>query len=149
MPWVIDGSNVGGVLARGREGTRDRMAVWRQVFAWAAGRRRVVLVFDGAPADEPIPAHSGRVEVRYAVGISADAAILRAISPRARDWHVVTDDRALAAQAREAGARVHGAFEWLAASARPTGEDGAVRGKSGSGGPVDVDDWLDWFERHR
>jgi hypothetical protein len=139
MPWIIDGSNVGGVLA-GAAGARDRALVWRTVLAWAGGRRRVVLVFDGA-ADPAIPERMGQVEVRWATGRSADDVVRRTVAKRPREWRVVTDDRALRAVCRDLGAKVVGVREWLG-SPRPPGETptGAKADPN-----VDVDDWLTWF----
>lgn len=139
MPWVIDGSNVGGVLA-GAAGARDRALVWRTVFAWAGGRRRVVLVFDGA-ADPAIPDRLGQVEVLWATGRPADEVVRRTVAKRPREWRVVTDDRALRVACRDLGAKVIGVREWLGPPrAAPLGSPDT------KGEPhVDVDDWLAWF----
>lgn len=143
MPWVFDGSNVGGVLG-GARGARDRATVWQKVFAWARGRRRVVLVFDGA-AEPGIPDRLGTVEVRWALAQSADEVVRRLVARRPREWHVVTNDRALREACRDLGASVLGVRDWLGtlemtpANATEDNEKADV--------PVDVAEWERWFER--
>lgn len=139
MPWVIDGSNVGGVLA-GAAGARDRALVWRTVFAWAGRRRRVVLVFDGA-ADAAIPDRLGQVEVLWATGRPADEVVRRTVAKRPREWRVVTDDRALRVACRDLGAKVIGVREWLGSPRTPPFGSPDTKGEP----HVDVDDWLAWF----
>jgi hypothetical protein len=139
MPWIIDGSNVGGVLA-GAAGARDRALVWRTVFAWAGGRRQVVLVFDGA-AEPAIPDRLGGVEVRWATGRAADEVVRRTVARKAREWRVVTDDRALREACRDLGAKVMGVREWLGPPRRAPTTLAEPKGEP----DVDVDDWLAWF----
>ena len=143
MPWIVDGNNLGGAID-GARGARDRAAVWRRVFAWAGGRRRVVVVFDGAPEPD-IPERLGSVEVRWAVGIAADEVVRRVVSRRPRDWRVVTDDRRLQEVCRDLGAKVVSARDWVG---REQGESSDVAADKVDG-TVDVDDWLQWFERQR
>ena len=135
MPYAIDGSNVGGRL-RGARGARDRAGVLELVRRWAGRRRRVVLVFDGPP-DEALPDHLGNLEIRYSGLNEADAVILALVRPAARDWRVVTEDRALAARCRELGAEVLDARSLASEAESPDPRPGDE--------PVDVDDWRRWF----
>jgi hypothetical protein len=100
VPWVIDGSNA----ARGG----DRSSVRRAALAIGRAERvRLVVFFDGAPPPgEPDEVRLGAVELRYVA--HADGAILRLLGPRGRGWRLVTDDRGLAARARDLGAEVVG-----------------------------------------
>ena len=140
MPYLIDGSNLGGLLG-GASGARDRAGVLRLLLAWARGRRRVVVVFDG-PADPTLARAYGPLEVRFAGARSADDAILAALGERAVDWWVVSDDRALLAACSERGARTVGAAALLVKLAGSA----TVEERQGEGA-IDVEDWEDWFRR--
>lgn len=141
MPFLVDGSNLGGVLG-GTAGARDRPAVIRRLMPLARGGRRVLVVFDG-PASGDVAAAYGTLEVRFAAAQSADRMLLALLGPRPAEWQVVTDDRALAAACRERGAHVLSVAALLARVER------AAAAESGAGGeaPVDVADWEEWFRR--
>ena len=141
MPWVIDGSNLGGELG-GAAGARDRVAVLHRVLPWARRRGRVVLVFDG-PAEATLAERYGPLELLFAGAASADQSIQRLIGRQPRQWQVVTADRALAAACSERGARVVAPDELLARidAAPPPSATGEA--------PVDVADWQRWFDEHR
>lgn len=115
MPILIDGNNL---LHRLTPGAVSRARV-RQLVLEACRRERmqVVVVFDGPPpSGTPDREHLGRVEVVYSGAESADQTIVRRIGGArpARGWVVVTDDRGLAARARDRGAEVRGLDQWLA-----------------------------------
>jgi hypothetical protein len=115
MPILLDGNNL---LHRLRPGPVSRTRV-RQLVLDACRRERmqVVVVFDGPPpAGTPEREHLGRVEVVYSGAESADQTIVRRIGDArsARVWVVVSDDRGLAARARNRGAEVRGLDQWLA-----------------------------------
>jgi len=117
MPWVLDGNNLAG--------GRDRGAVRRAALAVARGERvRLLVFFDGQPpAGSPEAERLGPVEVRYVP--NADAAILAHLGGGGAGWIVATDDAALAARARTAGARAVSASEfWRKAEAARTVTDG-------------------------
>ncbi|HEV8631851.1 MAG TPA: NYN domain-containing protein [Thermoanaerobaculia bacterium] len=140
MPYLVDGSNLGGLLG-GSPGARDRAGVLRLLLSWARGRRRVVVVFDG-PADPALARTYGPLEVRFGGARSADDAILAALGRRPADWWVVSDDRALLAACSERGARTVAAAELLGKLTRAaTAEE--ERGE----GAIDVEEWEDWFRR--
>lgn len=100
MPWVLDGNNLAGGSARA--------TVRRAALELARSERvRIVLFFDGAPpAGRAAVERLGAVEVRYVR--DADAAILTLLADGGRGWRVATNDRALAARAKAAGAEAVG-----------------------------------------
>jgi predicted RNA-binding protein with PIN domain len=147
MPYVVDGNNLIGRLAgRACPAEEDR----RRLVGELAGRlrrskARVTLVFDGGSSSGSARESLGALEVRYGGARSADSVIVEIVegarSPK--DWHVVTDDRALASRVREAGARSMPALEFwdrFAASA-----DGGR--ESGSAGREE--DWIGFFSDER
>ena len=136
MPYLVDGSNLGGAAT-----ARDRAAVLRLLLPWTRGRRRVVVVFDG-PADPALASTYGALRLRFAGGRSADDVILGALGSTPGDWTVVSDDAALRGACRSRGARTLTARELLARLAA-TPPAAAERGEP----PVDVADWEAWFRR--
>jgi predicted RNA-binding protein with PIN domain len=117
MPLLIDGNNL---LHRLPESSRTRSGVRALVLeATRHERMSVVVVFDGPPAAGS-PEHEalGRVAIVYSGASSADEVIIGRIpgGRSARQWVVVTDDRALADRVRQRGAVARTLREW---SARP------------------------------
>jgi len=115
MPLLVDGNNL---LHRLPKPARTRSAVRAMVLEVTRHERMsVVVVFDGAPPTGS-PAHEvlGRVTVVYSGASSADNVIIGWIPAgrSARQWVVVTDDRALADRSRQRGAAVRTLGEWRA-----------------------------------
>jgi YacP-like NYN domain len=137
--YVVDGNNLGG-LAAGAGGARDPAAIVALLLPWARRRRRVVVVFDGAPSPA-VARQYGPLAVRFAAPQSADEAILAVLGSRARDWCVVSDDRALLAACRDRGARTMPAHELLPQLLARPREPADERRE----GAVDVADWEAWF----
>ena len=153
MPFLVDGSNLGGVTG-GAPGSRDRAAVLALLLPWAR-RRRVTVVFDGPPDDHTATSY-GNLEVRFAAGRPADQLILSLLGHRPRDWTVVSDDRDLLGECKARGAGVVTATDLAAqlVGARLAREAtrGAAAGRRAAmqrEGPVDVADWEEWFRRGR
>ncbi|HOB53859.1 MAG TPA: NYN domain-containing protein [Acidobacteriota bacterium] len=147
MPYLVDGNNLMGRAAvRGLGGPTDRRGVVAALAALAAGRGgRFTVVFDGAPdAHFAGDVALGPVRVEFAAPRSADDRILARVraARNPRDLTVVTDDRALAADARGLGARVAGVNEFLD---RLASGGGRPAGAKGDAGPVDVAFWEDYF----
>jgi hypothetical protein len=151
MPFLVDGSNLGGV-AGGAAGARDRSSVLRLLLPWAR-RRRVTVVFDGTP-DAGLATSYGALQLRYAVGRPADQLILGLLGRRPADWTVVSDDRDLLAACRGRGARVLPASELFARLAPGAGKnDPGTKPAAGAASrrddAVDVAEWEEWFRRGR
>jgi predicted RNA-binding protein with PIN domain len=150
MAYIVDGNNVMGQTPgwhRDKAGARKRLLEQLACFA-KAKRKRVTVVFDGAP-DREFPEGSAfqGVKIVYArKGSNADARIVKIVESSAnpKGLIVVTSDRQLAHLVRSAGAAVSrsGQFrkqlEKIASSSTRT-DDGAQ---------IKVDDlngWLRYF----
>jgi hypothetical protein len=132
VPWLLDGNN----LARGR----DRESVRRAALAVARQEQvRILIFFDGSPPEGSGGTERlGAVEVRY-VG-HADSAIVAFLRNSGRGWRVATDDRALGAAAREAGAEVVPAAKFWHKAAGGVQADAA-----GARSAVGVEDEMAYF----
>lgn len=141
MPYLIDASNLGGVLG-GRRGSRDAPAVLRFLLPWTRGRGRVVAVFDG-PARPEVADRYGPLEVRWSGTRPADEVLVALARDAAAGWTVVTGDRALARRCRELGVRVESVAALAERVARPHPGD---RRRAGSddkpaAGPEELTHW--------
>jgi predicted RNA-binding protein with PIN domain len=117
--FLIDGSNLGGVLGGGA-GARDAAGVVRRLMPWARDRRaEVVVVFDGPPRAE-VAERYGALAVEWSGIASADDRIVERVVRSPARWTVVTADRELAARCRAAGARVMAARELSERVSRPS-----------------------------
>ncbi len=146
MPYLVDGNNLLGLATgKARPSEKERRELLRRIAdRLRAERGRVVVVFDGPSETGRSEAALGALTVRYSGNRSADDVIVETAS-RSRspaDHFVVTDDRGLAARAREAGARTLGADVFLDRISRPAPSEG--RRDS-----VDVDDWVEFFSDDR
>jgi predicted RNA-binding protein with PIN domain len=104
VPYLIDASNLGGVLG-GRGGARNPEAVIAFLMPWARGRGSVTVVFDGE--EQPTVARRyGSLEVRWSGRKSADDVIAALAASAPRRWLVVTADRELERRCKDVGARV-------------------------------------------
>ena len=95
MPWLIDGSNMLGVMRADRHSDDAKRGLVRLLGAFARAKRtRVTCVFDG-----PEPPSFGRASVTtvFSAPRSADEVIIERAS-HGRGWNVVTSDRGLAAR---------------------------------------------------
>lgn len=148
MAYLIDGNNL---MALNVGWHKDRSAARRRLVHQLAAfvgrtRSKVRVVFDGVPDDEfPEGTRFKSVQVSYArPGFDADARIKELVtrSSYRRDMVVVTSDRALKGFVSAKGARVmsSGKFrsfmvETLRAESREKIDQG----------PIDVNEWLDYF----
>jgi hypothetical protein len=143
VPYLLDGNNLIGQARRtARPSEEDRASLIRELCdRLRRTRARAVLYFDGAAPRRG--ADLGGLRVRFSGSVSADDAILREISksPAPGEIVLVTADRGLARRARDAGARTldpDGFWRRFgAASEEPVRADSV---------PVDVEDWLRYFE---
>ncbi len=117
MPYLVDASNLGGVLG-GRRGSRDAESVVKFLLPWASGRGRIVAVFDGPPRDRVAERYGG-LEVAWSGARSADQAIEARVRRDPQAWTVVTSDRELARRCRDLGARTEPASRLVERVERP------------------------------
>jgi predicted RNA-binding protein with PIN domain len=140
VPHLVDGDNLLGSWPGRTRSDAEKRRLVREIGALARrDRRRIVVVFDGSPA----PGVAFGAGVHFSgPGRKADAVILELLSKEAdpRGWTVVTNDRPLADQGRWTGARVESATDFRKRLLRETGAEKPE-------GSVDLDYWLDVFER--
>ncbi|MDQ3281830.1 MAG: NYN domain-containing protein [Acidobacteriota bacterium] len=97
MPFLIDGSNVLGVMRVDRHGEEGKRGLVRLLASFARARQtRVTCVFDG-PEPPSFAKHLGSVTVAFSGTRSADDVIAERAGS-GRGWSVVTSDRGLAAR---------------------------------------------------
>jgi hypothetical protein len=95
MPYLVDGSNLLGVMRVDRHGDESKRGLVRLLAGFARAKKtRVTCVFDG-----PEPVHFGRlpgsVSVVFSGGRPADD-IIAERAAQGHGWSVVTSDRGLA-----------------------------------------------------
>jgi hypothetical protein len=143
MPYLLDGNNLIGLVRKtARPTEEDRNALIAELAGrLRTTRARAVLFFDGPGGGRGVSL--GPLSIRASGGGSADAAILAAVesAAAAAECIVVTADRALARRVRDAGGKVCSPADFFARFGRPAEVEGGRRTE-----PVDVEDWLKWFE---
>ena len=146
MPYFLDGNKlIGRARGSARPDGSDRDALVAELCErLRRTKARVVLFFDGAGAGSA--ASHGSLTIRPPGPGSADdrmlAEIARSRSPG--EVTLVTSDRDLGRLARDAGARTMSPEDFW----KRFGGD-ASGGSSGSSAPVDVADWLRYYEDER
>lgn len=144
MPYWFDGNNlIGQSAAAARQDQKTRRSFLGLLAGYAtSGGGRFTVFFDGDDPGAGMPPRG--VRVRYSAPYSTDDAILHqaegARSPS--EIIVVTNDHALAARCRQAGAKT---MDWRQFTAKM-----AVRSKnrpeaSPAAEKVDLKDWTDYF----
>ncbi len=150
MPYIVDGNNV---MAQRVGWHRDRTAARRRLIRDLARfvgitRAKLKVVFDGAPDGEfPEGRRFKSVQIHYArPGSDADSRIRELVEKASnrRDIVVVTSDKPLGSHVGRQGARVlpSGEFRKMMDDARRR-----VPEKPSDQEPIDVDEWLEFFER--
>jgi hypothetical protein len=138
MPTLVDGDNLLGTWAGRSRSDAERRELARNLIRLSQReRRRIVVVYDGPPPPVPPPSTDVHFSGR---GKSADDWILGFLREQRepREWTVVTDDRSLGDQCRYVGARLERCSRFRKRLLRPA--DGEK-----PDGPVDLDDWMDYF----
>lgn len=150
MPFLIDGHNLIPKLGLSLRSVDDEMQLVARLQDFCrAERKQVEVYFDGAPAGQTGPRRLGLVTAHFVrLGSTADAAIrarLKSLGRAARNWTVVTSDRAVQADARAVGAAVVSSDEFarqVNASTRAAGKRSAPEtGMS----DAEVEEWLRLF----
>lgn len=133
MPWLIDGSNVLGVMRADRHSDTAKRALVQQLASFARAKRtRVTCVFDG-PEPASFARHLGAVSVVFSAPRNADDVIVDRAAA-GRGWSVVTSDNGLAARVQRRQVTVVP----VAAFVREM--------ETQAGGETDGgDDWEAWF----
>lgn len=150
MPYMVDGNNV---MAQRVGWHRDKAGARRRLIQdlarfLAARKVKVTVVFDGSPdTDLPEGSRYKSVRILYArAGSDADSRIKDLIrrSTSKRDLILVSSDRDLAAFAAGQGARVipSGQFRKMLNEAIAASPE-----KPAQSDQIDIDEWLDYFER--
>ena len=154
MPYLIDGNNV---MALTVGWHRDKSAARRNLIHDLAAfvavhRSKLKVVFDGPPDEEfPDGCKFKSVHILYArYGSDADSRIRELVdkSSHKRNLILVTSDRALVSHARGRVQKVIPAGTFRASL------DDALQalrntGKSGQEARIDVEEWLDFFDKSR
>lgn len=150
MPFLIDGHNLIPKLGLSLRSVDDEMQLVARLQDFCrAERKQVEVYFDGAPAGQTGTRRLGLVTAHFVrLGSTADAAIrarLKSLGRAARNWTVVTSDRAVQADARAVGAAVVSSDEFarqVNASTRAAGKRSAPEtGMS----DAEVEEWLRLF----
>ena len=154
MPYLIDGHNLIPKLGLSLRNVDDEIALVSrlQIFCRVT-RKPVEVYFDGAPAGQVGTRKFGQVTAHFVrLGRTADDAIrdrLKSLGGAARNWTVVTSDRRVQGEARNAGASVIASETFAgqvieAMHAPDTGSD-AERGLSSE----EVDEWMKLFRENK
>lgn len=149
MPYLIDGHNLVPKMGLRLDAPDDEMQLLALIQDFMRLKRRDAhLYFDGAPAGHAGSKRYGAVQVHFVPAEStADAAIklhIRRLGAAARNWTVVTSDRAIQVEARSAHARVMSSEEF-ASELRNTGESPAGRASQRPPSESEVEEWLRLF----
>jgi len=142
MPYFLDGNNlIGHALGASRPSEENRQSLVAEVAdRLRRTRATAVLFFDGPGSKRT---SLGSLSIRECGGEGADDAILREIGRSAapREIVVVTADRELGRRVRDGGAKTLSPGDFWSRFGASKAPD---RGESG--GKVDVDAWLQYFE---
>lgn len=133
MPYLIDGSNLLGVMRQDRHGDGPKRELVRLLARFARAKKtRVSCVFDG-PEPASFGRHLGSVTVSFSGSRSADDLIAER-SAQGRGWTVITSDRGLSARVERRQVAVQGGAEFVRELESLQTEDEDPSG-----------DWADYF----
>lgn len=153
MPFLIDGHNLIPQLGLSLRNVDDEMQLAARLQDFCrAERKQVEVYFDGAPAGQVGTRRLGLVTAHFVrLGSTADAAIrvrLKSLGRAARNWTVVTSDRAVQAEARAVGAVVISSEEFarqVNASTRAADKGSAPEAAMSK---EEVEEWLRIFREN-
>ncbi len=156
MPYLIDGHNLIPRVGLSLSAAEDEMQLVDLLREFCRlGRQKVEVYFDGAPPGQEGERRFGAVRAHFVrLGSSADAAIvsrLRNMGKAARNWTVVSSDRAIRREARAVRARVLSSEEFarrLHETLRCAPE-GDVDGVDVSLSQQEIEEWLRIFGEER
>lgn len=150
MPFLIDGHNLIPKLGLSLRSVDDEMELATILQAWSrAERTNAEVYFDGAPAGQSGTRKWGRVAGHFVrLGTTADVAIrarLKSLGRAARNWTVVTSDRAVQAEARAAGAAVVSSEAFAARVKASTRAPAKRSAGEAAMSDAEVEEWLRLF----
>lgn len=144
MPYFLDGNNLIGLARRtSRPSAEERAALISELAERLRHTRaRAVLFFDGPGEFRTVTL--GSLSIRAAKNASADDQILGELKRSAapQEVSVVTADRELSRRVREAGGKVVAPEQFW----RRFGSDPASPSGEKAQGPVDLEDWIRYFQ---
>jgi predicted RNA-binding protein with PIN domain len=150
MPYLVDGHNLIPKVGLHLDSINDEMELVAILQEFARlHRRQVEVYFDGAPAGQAGTRSLGTVKAHFVrTGTTADDAIrcrLKKMGRGAKNWTVVSSDRQVQTEARDAQAKVLTSDEFarmlLQTPRIETSKPAADRKIS----PAEVDEWLKIF----
>jgi predicted RNA-binding protein with PIN domain len=151
MPYLIDGHNLIPKLGLRLDSMEDEMELIAILQGFCrASRKTVEVYFDGAPAPHAGTQKHGMVTAHFVkLGSSADNAIrkrLQSMGKSAKNWTIVTSDRQVQAEARNAQAEIlsSDAFAALVKETRNSAPKGREEQKLSA---REVEEWLNLFQR--
>ena len=154
MPFLIDGHNLIPQVGLSLRAIDDEMELIEILQDYCRlSRKNVEVFFDGGQPGQPTVRKFGRVMATFVrTGSTADAAIitrLRKLGKAARNWTVVSSDRAVQRAARSASARVLGSDEF--AQIIFTLADGKQADEKEPPGllPEELGQWLELFDSQK
>ncbi len=150
MPFLIDGHNLIPKLGLSLRSVDDEMQLVARLQDYCrVERKQVEVYFDGAPAGQVGTRRLGLVTAHFVrLGSTADAAIrarLKSLGRAARNWTVITSDRAVQAEARAVSATVISSDAFarqVNASTRAAGKGSAPEAEMSD---AEVEEWLRLF----
>ena len=153
MPYLIDGHTLIPKLGLSLSSMDDEMELVARLQEWCrTERKQVEVYFDRAPVGQAGTRKMGSVTAHFVrQGSTADAAIrsrLQSLGRAARNWTVITSDRAVQAEARAAGASIISsdafAGQVQAAGRAPAKSSGTEAGMSDD----EVEEWMRLFREN-
>jgi hypothetical protein len=150
MPYLIDGHNLIPKVGLRLDSFDDELELVDLLREFSRlHRRQVEVYFDGAPAGQAGTRGMGTVKATFVrAGTTADAAIarrLKKLGRAAKNWTVVSSDRQVQADAREARAEVLSSEGFARLLQQTPRVENSKPAQDRKVSPAEVDEWLKIF----
>jgi predicted RNA-binding protein with PIN domain len=150
MPYLIDGHNLIPKVGLRLDSFDDELELVDLLREFSRlHRRQVEVYFDGAPAGQAGTRGLGTVKATFVrAGTTADAAIarrLKKLGRAAKNWTVVSSDRQVQADAREARAEVLSSEGFARLLQQTPRVENSKPAQDRKVSPAEVDEWLKIF----
>jgi predicted RNA-binding protein with PIN domain len=150
MPYLIDGHNLIPKVGLRLDSFDDELELVDLLREFSRlHRRQVEVYFDGAPAGQAGTRGMGTVKATFVrAGTTADAAIarrLKKLGRAAKNWTVVSSDRQVQADAREARAEVLSSEGFARLLQQTPRVENSKQAQDRKVSPAEVDEWLKIF----